>query len=42
VLGGAAVGVYDRIIIPLSRAVSRVTGRRGPGKNLIAVGSSAA
>ena len=42
VLGGAAVGVYDRIIIPLSRAVSRITGRRGPGKNLIAVGSSAA
>jgi hypothetical protein len=42
VLGGAAVGVYDRVIIPLSRAVSRMTGRRGPGKNLIAVGSSAA
>jgi hypothetical protein len=41
VLGGAAVGAYDKVIIPSSRAVSRLTRGRGPGKNLIAVGSSA-
>lgn len=41
VLGGAAVGAYDKVIIPASRAVSRLTRGRGPGKNLIAVGSSA-
>jgi hypothetical protein len=38
-LGGTAVGLYDKVIIPLSRLVSRVTRRRGPGKNLIAVAS---
>ena len=38
-LGGTAVGLYDRVIIPVSRLVSRLSGRRGPGKNLIAVAS---
>ncbi|MFM7262135.1 MAG: glycosyltransferase [Acidimicrobiales bacterium] len=38
-LGGASVGLYDRVIVPLSRAVGRVTRGRGPGKNLVAVGS---
>ena len=38
-LGGASVGLYDRVIIPVSRAVSRLTGNRGPGKNLVAVAS---
>ena len=38
-LGGATVGLYDRVIIPVSRAVSRLTGNRGPGKNLVAVAS---
>ncbi|MFM9131825.1 MAG: hypothetical protein ACKORY_03700, partial [Actinomycetota bacterium] len=41
VLGGAAVGAYDKVIVPASRVVSRVSRGRGPGKNLIAVGSSA-
>ena len=41
VLGTAAVGAYDRVISPASRAVSRLSRGRGPGKNLIAVGSSA-
>jgi SAM-dependent methyltransferase len=41
VLGGAAVGAYDKLIIPASRAVSRLSRGRGPGKNLVAVGSSA-
>lgn len=38
-LGGTAVGLYDKVIIPLSRFVSRLSGRRGPGKNLVAVAS---
>ena len=38
-LDGAAVGLYDRVIIPVSSLVSRLSGRRGPGKNLIAVAS---
>ena len=38
-LGGASVGLYDRVIVPMSRAVGRVTRGRGPGKNLVAVGS---
>ena len=38
-LGGASVGLYDRVIIPLSRAVSLLTRGHGPGKNLVAVGS---
>lgn len=38
-LGGTAVGLYDRVIIPVSRVISLLTGRRGPGKNLIAVAS---
>lgn len=36
-LGGGAVALYDKIIIPLSLVVSRITKRRGLGKNLIAV-----
>ena len=38
-LGGATVSLYDKVVIPLSRVVSAVLRRRGPGKNLIAVGS---
>jgi SAM-dependent methyltransferase len=38
-LGGGAVALYDKIIIPLSLVISRVTQRRGLGKNLIAVAS---
>lgn len=38
-LGGATVGLYDRVIIPISRAVSVLARRKGPGKNLVAVGS---
>lgn len=38
-LGGASVGLYDRVIVPLSRTVGRLTRGRGPGKNLVAVGS---
>lgn len=38
-LGGASVGVYDRVIIPLSVGVARLVRGRGPAKNLVAVGS---
>lgn len=38
-LGGATVGLYDRVVIPVSRVVSALTRGRGPGKNLVAVGS---
>ncbi|MFM8793673.1 MAG: glycosyltransferase [Acidimicrobiales bacterium] len=38
-LGGASVGLYDRVIVPLSRVVGKVSRGRGPGKNLVAVGS---
>lgn len=38
-LGGTTVGLYDKVIIPVSRVVTAVTGRRGPGKNLVAVAS---
>ena len=38
-LGGATVGLYDRVIIPVSRIVSGLVGRRGPGKNLVVVAS---
>lgn len=40
-LDAASVGLYDKVVIPLSLAFSRLSGRRGPGKNLIAVGSRA-
>jgi 2-polyprenyl-3-methyl-5-hydroxy-6-metoxy-1,4-benzoquinol methylase len=40
-LGSASVGLYDRVIIPLSRAAALLTRGRGPGKNLVAVGSPA-
>ena len=36
-LGGGAVALYDKVIIPTSLLISRITKRRGPGKNLIAV-----
>jgi len=38
-LGGATVGLYDRVVIPASLLLSRLLRRRGPGKNLVAVGS---
>lgn len=38
-LGGASVGLYDRVIVPASAFVGAVLRGRGPGKNLIAVGS---
>lgn len=41
VLGQATVGLYDKVVIPVSLAVSRVVRRRGPGKNLVATGSQA-
>lgn len=37
-LGVGSVRLYDQVIIPLSRFVSRATKRRVTGKNLIAVG----
>ena len=40
-LDAASVGLYDKVVIPVSLAVARITGRKGPGKNLIAVGSPA-
>ena len=40
-LDAASVGLYDKVVIPVSLAVSRILRRRGPGKNLIAVGSQA-
>ena len=38
-LGGATVGLYDRVVIPASLLLSRLLRRRGPGKNLVAIGS---
>ena len=38
-LGSSTVGLYDKVVIPVSLLAMRVLGRRGPGKNLIAVGS---
>jgi 2-polyprenyl-3-methyl-5-hydroxy-6-metoxy-1,4-benzoquinol methylase len=36
-LGGGTVALYDRVIIPMSLLISRITKRRGLGKNLIAI-----
>lgn len=38
-LGGGSVALYDKVIIPLSLIISRITKRHGLGKNLIAIAS---
>lgn len=40
-LGSASVKLYDSVIIPVSQFISRLSGRRIVGKNLIAVGVKA-
>lgn len=37
-LGAGSVQLYDKVIIPISQFISRVSGRRMIGKNLIAIG----
>jgi SAM-dependent methyltransferase len=41
-LGAGSVRLYDQVIIPLSRLISRITRQRVIGKNLIAIGEKAA
>lgn len=36
-LGSASSGLYDRVIVPVSRHLERLVGRPGAGKNLVAV-----
>lgn len=36
-LGSTSSGLYDRVIVPISRRLERLVGRPGVGKNLVAV-----